>query len=651
MQDEEQLAVIKKYLGEAEKNILDGSFLQKIGDIALEYGCDQGTNDIISRFKRLREDVSKVFKEYPNLRDNYKNYLLTQFPVPLLNQLIFQFLKYSRVEYKQRLKESFENQVKELEVYLTSVNSFVLLHQDVGWLVKNLVIIGANGSGKTSIAREMKQYMGEFGVFISAQKVLFIDKLGDIPNQETAQAELSSSFARSGVVNKGQIDHQLLYKEINATLKNLIADELATSIIYKQQVIEALNQGSQINKPSETNLDRVVAIWNGIIKHRKLSLEGVNLKVSPDWQGNGNYDINKLSDGEKTALFHISQVIQAPENGFIIVDEPEMYLHKTILSELWDVLEKEREDCIFIYLTHDLDFAVTRVNAIKSWLKKKVDSQNWEIEKIPETDEIPEALMLELAGSRKPILFCESKKGSKYDEAIYSALFSEFVVKPVEGCRKVRDYTKAFNELKHLGTPLAYGLVDADYHDQATLESWEQINIYSLGVAEIENLFLTEEFLQKFGEKIFIDKNKVMPAIAKIKQGVADEFEKQKDLQASRYVTAKIDFYFKDSHVHKGNNLSALENNFENFVNQVNIKKWYIDRLSLIETFANVEHYTDILCLYNNKGLPGKIVGKYFDKSKYLEDAIAFLNLYPKSHEALLTYFPQKLIDVGRKVS
>ncbi|GHV17087.1 hypothetical protein FACS1894169_11730 [Bacteroidia bacterium] len=71
------------------------------------------------------------------------------------------------------------------------------------------------------------------------------------------------------------------------------------------------------------------------------------------------YQPIQMSDGEKVLLFLIAQVLQAPKDGFIVVDEPEMYLHKTILKKLWDRLEKERPDCLFIYLTHDLDFATS----------------------------------------------------------------------------------------------------------------------------------------------------------------------------------------------------------------------------------------------------------------------------------------------------
>lgn len=103
----------------------------------------------------------------------------------------------------------------------------------------------------------------------------------------------------------------------------------------------------------------------------------------------------------------------AKESSLIIVDEPEMHLHKAILNKLWDILEEKRKDCMFIYLTHDIDFASTRI-ANKRWLKSYSSStsgifENWEIESIADS-EIPEALLMKILGSRKRYYFARANK-------------------------------------------------------------------------------------------------------------------------------------------------------------------------------------------------------------------------------------------------
>jgi hypothetical protein len=301
-----------------------------------------------------------------------------------------------------------------------------------------------------------------------------------------------------------------------------------------------------------------------------------------------------MSDGEKVTLYLIAQILQAPENGFIIVDEPEIYLHKTILTKLWDRLEQQRPDCIFVYLTHDLDFATSR-NAKKVWIKSYIHPDKWDIEDIPENDQLPEALLLELLGSRKNILFCEGEKGS-CDEKIYNCLFPELTITPVGGCFSVINYTKAFNKIPNLTTK-AFGLIDSDYHSKERLDNLEQVNIFSLSVAEVENLLLNEKFLKLLAQQLLKDEKE----IENIKNEIISELESNIELQTSNYVSAKIDYYFKDSNVKKGNTQTEIENNYVNFTNEIMISDWYSQRKIELDAIIKEKDYIKTLGVYNNK--------------------------------------------------
>lgn len=73
-----------------------------------------------------------------------------------------------------------------------------------------------------------------------------------------------------------------------------------------------------------------------------------------------------MSDGERVALYLMSQAMVAPINSIIIMDEPELHLHKSIMTLLWESIEKERQDCLFIYITHDTQFAANHTNSEKN---------------------------------------------------------------------------------------------------------------------------------------------------------------------------------------------------------------------------------------------------------------------------------------------
>lgn len=51
-----------------------------------------------------------------------------------------------------------------------------------------------------------------------------------------------------------------------------------------------------------------------------------------------------MSDGERVGLYLIAQCLCIPENKTIIIDEPEIHLHRSIMDRLWTAIEAERED-------------------------------------------------------------------------------------------------------------------------------------------------------------------------------------------------------------------------------------------------------------------------------------------------------------------
>ena len=214
-----------------------------------------------------------------------------------------------------------------------------------------------------------------------------------------------------------------------------------------------------------------------------------------------------MSDGERVALYLIAQCLCIPDNKTIIIDEPELHLHRSIMNLLWTELEKYRTDCLFIYITHDTQFAANHKQAEKIWLKS-FDGQFWEWEMVQRT-ELPEQLLLDILGNRKPVLFVEGTKGS-YDTKIYSEIYSNYYVVPCGSCTGVINQTKAMNNSKQLHDLKCYGIIDRDYRSDYEIESYKKDNIYALGVAEVENLFVVEELLEIVNEIMgFADKTNI----------------------------------------------------------------------------------------------------------------------------------------------
>lgn len=200
-----------------------------------------------------------------------------------------------------------------------------------------------------------------------------------------------------------------------------------------------------------------------------------------------------MSDGERAVLYLAAQVLCVPANKTLIIDEPEVHLHSSIMNRLWKNLESCRPDCLFIYITHDTQFAAMHENSDIIWIKA-FDGANWTLE-IIEGSDLPENLLFDILGSRKPVLFVEGEKSS-YDTKLYSIHYSGYYVIPCGSCTQVIARTKAFNNTSALHYFESYGIIDRDFRSEYEIKEYESDNIFAINVAEVENLFLVEEIVQ-----------------------------------------------------------------------------------------------------------------------------------------------------------
>ncbi|MBL1411508.1 AAA family ATPase [Sphingobacterium faecale] len=543
---------------------------------------------------------------------------------------------YDRENYIKRYQNSYKST---LSLSVNSLDFQFRFFENVGYLKSNLVLIGANGAGKTSLSNKLKEFLNNNGVVISAQRILKLPNFAYVNNPQITEQKLREIQIKDHTY-KDENSFYGMADDFGIILQHLIAEHTVSAHQYRAQAIDENRNEKKISAPQKTNLDATINIWNSLIQHRYIKCEdGINIKTYTK-DRNEEYESIRMSDGEKVLLYLIGQVLQAPKDGFIVVDEPEMYLHKTILNKLWDVLESEREDCKFFYLTHDLDFASSRKTAKKIWIKSYIHPDDWDFEIIPE-NEIPEPLLLELLGSRKNILFCEGIKGSN-DEKIYSLLFPNFTVTPVGSCFDVMNHTKAFNKLNSTNTN-ALGLIDSDHHSPERLTKLKTDSIFSFSVSEVENLFLDEEFLKIFAESTLCDETK----ISLIKENIIKELDKTKELQISNYISTKTNNIFTDNDLSKGNNIQEVKDNYQTFLNSIDIDDFYVKRKLEIEQIIASNDYEKAISAFNNKGLKA-IASRHFSISDFTERAFKLLQSKPESLEPLKKYFPSELVSSGQ---
>ena len=543
-----------------------------------------------------------------------------------LNRLSSTYYDWSRKEERERYENDRIGIMNKSQNYLHTYRLF----KSVGFADKNTVIVGANGSGKTTLANNLKKTLNSLdGIVIPAQKLLLVPTFNSIPTLKAEKSPFSEYQKKilddkRTFTAKDQNDFPYdIAKEYGSEYRKVLALLIAERNAKRNSVIDNKAEGTVFHKEEfKTTIDVVIDIWNDLIPHRTMSLDAdCNLIISYVEDGETKtYEAYSMSDGERIILYLVGRIMQAPENGLIIVDEPEIYLHRTVVDKLWNRLEKERHDCTFIYMTHDLQFATSRVG-VKSWIKSYEYPSRWNIQ-IIENNEIPEQLLMELLGSCKQILFCEGTSTSSLDKKIYDVIFPDYIIYPLESCKEVINYTKAFNAIPNNNTK-AFGLVDSDFRTPQEINDLKANGIYTYNVAEIENVFLVEDFLNAFQEYHRLKGN-----IDAIKDGIIAMLEKDKEAQCSNYVSASIDYYYRMNHVAKGNTKAEVEKKVKEFNDDIKIEDCYNKRMKELELYIQRKSYAKVIAVYNNKGLHS-VVEKEFGLRDYHTMALEYLKIAP----------------------
>jgi hypothetical protein len=333
--------------------------------------------------------------------------------------------------------------------------------------------------------RKIKQQNSSFTI-ISAHKNLVI-KQGQYRAQDDTWLTQNKSHFKSPTAGDAHTpsDNNSVQDDFNQMIEIVFRD-------YNDESVEAINAGKTL-KDISRRLDNIFNIWNSIFTDKKILYKDKKIKVQVVGEEN-YYDIENLSDGERSALYVLIKVVLADTSPTIIIDEPETFLNPSILNHLFDECEKIRNESSFIYFSHDLEFVTTRKDNSIFWIKEYKHPHTWSI--LPtDPENIPEELIVKVVGAKKQkILFVESENNK--DSQLYQLIYQDFKVWPVGGCENVINYTKAFNSRTEKFNKEYFGLIDRDLRSDALVTSLEGSKIFCLPVAVYENLFLNKEIIK-----------------------------------------------------------------------------------------------------------------------------------------------------------
>jgi ABC-type cobalamin/Fe3+-siderophores transport system ATPase subunit len=499
--------------------------------------------------------------------------------------------------------------------------------------VRSMVIVGANGSGKSRMGAWIESTASAKAHRLTAQRALSIPAYVQPRAYEQAEATLfyghydpsqkpeqlaASKFGRRW----GNEPASFMLSDFEHVLALLFADEAKRNRDYSRAALKALPK----EKPPKCKLDTLSEIWLAVMPQRTLKI--FDDKIDAQTNSGSKYEARHMSDGERVTVYLIGQALCAPPGAIVIIDEPEIHLHRAIQALLWDKIEEARPDCTFIYITHDLDFAATRIGARKIWLKE-FDGNDWVWEEIVPGPALPDPLLFQVLGSRRSLLFVEGDETS-YDSAIYTALYPREMVVPRQSCEKVIEATKAMIALSALHNLSVRGLVDRDRRGEEEIDALRTAGVLVADVAEAENLLCLPEALEAVATHLkFPD---VANAKAAAEEAVIAEMAEVIDQQALARALAEIQFRLNGFGPKIGkSDAGKLEKDLQKYVAGIDVTATVKKCRTLFDGAVASRDYRVALRLYNCKGVLA-FVATSFDikKEGYCRIVLDFIKTEPE---------------------
>lgn len=511
---------------------------------------------------------------------------------------------------------------------------------------KSIVLIGANGAGKTRLGIYIDQRLSQVGVDVhrvAAHRSLTLNPDVIPPSYEIATKRLhygseSSNGHQKQIYRYGNKPETAQLNDFDHLLSALYAENNDVSIAFRQACLE--NPEAR-GTPPAAMVDRLKRIWDSVLPHRQLVLSSGNTKTRG--LDGIEYSSSDMSDGERVVFYLIAQSLLAKPNMLLIFDEPELHINKSILAKLWDEIESVRSDCSFLYITHDVEFAASRHAATKFALRsyKKSPSEMWDIDIVPEGTELPNEVVSAIIGSRRPVLFVEGTNGS-LDVALYRRVYNKFTIIPVGACDQVIHTVVSFSlraDLHHVGCA---GIVDADGRDDQDAAHLESRGIYRLPVSEVENLLLLPDVYQAIAHELSFAPQDALTRLVQLKQFVFQQAESQINEISLRYTRRKIDSKIKSIGL-SSSTIGELENELNNVMLSISPDAIFKEKKTGLEEAIKCGDYEKILLLYDNKGLLAEAARQLGLTQKALQEFIGRAlrsDQLSRLHVALSTCLP-----------
>ncbi|TWT40907.1 glutamine ABC transporter ATP-binding protein [Phycisphaerae bacterium RAS1] len=372
------------------------------------------------------------------------------------------------------------------------------------------VLLGPNGSGKSKLLRTIKDKCSlRFGV--GPRPVLFVEGGRSVQVQATIGFSPPDFLSTVEAANHGYREASAqgtssarFRRAVNALERE--SDVISNGYLREMQRWEANPTIGDRPRTPRLPIDQLAESFGRIFPNNSMEVRDRVKSLVCTREGE-TYGVNELSDGERQVLVILADVLLISSNSLVVVDEPEQNLNPALACRLWDEVEAQKPECVFVYATHCVAFAlrrsVERIIILRSGAGEALA--------IGSIGEIPPEELRELLGTIPGILSTSAVLFVEGDDASFDREFFEWIlgapnvsVIPVRSCEQVRKFASASGAVlnRALAGLTTWGVVDRDFGDSETKAgNWTVLRLH-----ESESYLCHPQLLADLHSKVGLSK-------------------------------------------------------------------------------------------------------------------------------------------------
>ncbi|KZN18267.1 MULTISPECIES: AAA family ATPase [Pseudomonas] len=480
------------------------------------------------------------------------------------------------------------------------------------------ILVGANGGGKSRLAVYLENAGGEEIHRISAHRALELKPDVAKIKESKALKGLRFGHADDAVGLHHRVGHRwgakgasMLLNDFDFLLQVLFAEQSRTALATHQR-----SRAGSSEEATATKFEQLKIIWEHLLPHRELVFSGDDIQVRVP----GNevlYSAADMSDGERAIFYLIGQILVATENSVLVIDEPELHIHRSIMSKLWDQLENVRPDCALLFITHDLEFAASRVGQKFVIRDYQAAGPTWIVDAVPADTGFSEEVTTLLLGSRRPILFVEGDTNS-LDKAVYRCAYPQWTVMPRGSCQDVIHAVATLRSNTAFTRIHCAGVVDADGYEATEIAHLGRMGVVVLPVSEIENLFLLPDISREIAVSEHLPSEEIEERLSLLQNDLLSLAGQPAAIEQviRMYCLRRIDRSLKRTDLSQETTVEAISVAYQQQTQSLDIQAIAQERRDNVTAAIADRDLSKLLSLVDNKGMLAKAASRLKNTSR-----------------------------------